>query len=942
MKHFSLTRLAACFALALPLVACNDGADEARAIANARSHLEKQDARAATIELKNTLQKHPNSAVARFLLGQALMRSGAVDAAEIEYRKAADLGYPADEVQPALARAELLLGRAKKVTDTYGATSLTKPEANADLAATVAAAWLAQGQRPQAEQALARALAAQPTHAAARLLQARMKAAAGQTDEALAQADDLLKADPRNTEAWMFKGDVLVQRDLKGAAEAYRQALAADPQSLPAQASLIQVQLQDRQVEAAREQLKQLKKAHPSHPQTAMVEAQFAFLDKDHKKVRELMQQVLRVLPDDPRVLTFSAANELQLGAVVQAQAQLGKALQGAPQSAPTRELLAQTHLRAGQPAKALDVLKPLIEADAAHVRAHSLFLAGTAQLQLGDAPAASSLFSRAAKASPGDARFNTGVAMAQLGSNRDAALASLTTIAAKDSEGTADLVIIGAHLQKGEYDAALKAIDALQRKQPDLPLAEDLKARTLLAKRDRAGARASFERVLSLTPTYMPAVRRLAAMDVEDGKPDRAKARFEAVLKADPKHVDALLGLAQLAIRQRAPSQDVVDLLRQAQRAEPANAEVRVALVDHHLGQSDAKSALAAAQDAAAAIPDEPQVLDALGRAQMVSGQRQQALATFGKAASLQPDAPQPLVRLAGLYASEGDHDRAIAQLKRALELAPDLAVAQQGLVRIALEQGRPAVALDVARSIQKRHPQEASGYVLEAAIHQQGKQWSAARAALDLGLKQSTAKPAVAVRLHELLLAQGQREEADRFAADWLKRSPRDTAFLLHLGVVALRAGAYPEAEARLQDVLRVDPDQTVALNNLAWVMARQGKAGGMAHIQKALARAPEAPELLDTQAYVLEQAGDLRGAIDAQRRAVALAPAQDRYRLTLAKLHLKAGDRAAAKPILQEISQAASAPAMSATTAGRTTQAKAPPNPTAEEAKKLLAGL
>ena len=96
-------------AVALALVAgvlvAGCGGDNPEAmVASAKEYLAKNDRSAATIQLKNALQKNPDSAEARFLLGRTLLETGDLLAAEKELRRAAELKYPYDQVAPPLAR----------------------------------------------------------------------------------------------------------------------------------------------------------------------------------------------------------------------------------------------------------------------------------------------------------------------------------------------------------------------------------------------------------------------------------------------------------------------------------------------------------------------------------------------------------------------------------------------------------------------------------------------------------------------------------------------------------------------------------------------------------------------------------------------------------------------------------------------------------------------
>ncbi len=79
-------------------------------IASARDYMAKNDYKAAVIQVKNALQDNPELPEARYLLGQALLRTGDPVGAETELRKARSLSYPDDKVVPPLAQAMLMQG----------------------------------------------------------------------------------------------------------------------------------------------------------------------------------------------------------------------------------------------------------------------------------------------------------------------------------------------------------------------------------------------------------------------------------------------------------------------------------------------------------------------------------------------------------------------------------------------------------------------------------------------------------------------------------------------------------------------------------------------------------------------------------------------------------------------------------------------------------------
>src|SRR5205823_2992109 len=76
-----------------------------------------------------------------------------------------------------------------------------------------------------------------------------------------------------------------------------------------------------------------------------------------------------------------------------------------------------------------------------------------------------------------------------------DRAMKDLETLSQTDkSQYQADLALILAHVQRREYDKALAAIAALEKKQPDNPVTSNLRGGVYLAKRDLKAARENFE----------------------------------------------------------------------------------------------------------------------------------------------------------------------------------------------------------------------------------------------------------------------------------------------------------------------------------------------------------------------------------------------------------------------------------------------------------------
>jgi putative PEP-CTERM system TPR-repeat lipoprotein len=890
--------------LALLLTACGEKPESM--LNSAKDYLAKNDAKAAIIQVKNALQANPDSPDARFLLGKALLETGDAVGAETELRKALALKVPQDQVVPLLAKAMLIQGQAKKVTEEFGKTTLSQGSANAELQTSLASAFAMEGKGEQSNAALAAALRADPAYDPALLLQVRQKAFQRDVDGAMAGVDAVIAKSPKNFEAWKLKGDLslYLKNQPDEALVAFRKSVEVRPDYMAAHASAVRVLFQQNKLEEVDKQLAGLKTIAPNHPQTKFFEAQLAYQRKDFKLARSLSQQVLKSAPNNALGLQLAGATELALNSPLQAESFLSKAVQLAPQMAMARRLLAATYARTGNTAKAIATITPGLANEP--VDPELLSLAGEVYLQSGDAKKAEEFFAKAIKQDPQNARRRTALAVSQMMTGHaDAAFSELEQIATSDKGTVADMALISAHLRRNEFDKALKAIDALEKKQPDKPGAAILQGRTYLAKKDPVNARKSFERALSMEPTFFPAVASLAGLDIAEKKPEEAKKRFEALLAKEPKNGQALLALAELAARSGAGKDEVGKLINNAVAANPAEMAPRLLLINFHLNNKDLKQALSAAQDAQTAVPDSPELLDALGRTQQATGDFNQAIVTYNKLATLQPMSPQPHMRLADVHMAAKNKEAAAQSLRKALEIKPDMQQAQRGSILLDVDGKNYQSAITTARTMQAQGPNQAIGYVLEGDINATEKKWDAAGTAYRNGLKQ-TSSTELALKLHNVLMASGKTADADQFSAKWQKEHPQDAAFVLYLADGAIARKDYPLAERNYQAVLKLQPNNAVAYNNLAWVTAKLNKDGAIAYAEKALTIAPNQPAFMDTLATLLSDKNEHAKAMELQKKVIALQPDAPLFKLNLAKIQIKAGDKAGAKVTLGELAK------------------------------------
>lgn len=903
-------RLAIPLALSLltgaALLGCGSDGDPKELIASGRNYIEQNDPKAATIQLKNALQKSPDLAEARVLLGVALLDQGDVVGAEVQASKALELGGVQDEAVPLMARVMLMQGKAPQVVERYGSTALTQPKAKAALQTVLAQAYLAQNQREPAEAALKSALELDPAHLPAQLLQVRLRAAVPDVAGARQMVEELLKQHPKSHEAWLVLAALAqASEDFDGAGKAYQQAQAARKDILAAYSGYILMLNGQKKYEEADKQLALLKGQYPEHPQTKVLEAQSLLRKKDVKAAREAVQAAIKAAPSFGFAQQLAGAIEYEAGALAQATAYLTKAQQLMPESAPVRLLLAQTLLRSGDPAKALVTLQPLLE-EKKGSPGMALALAAQAYQQQGDLVRAEALFKRATAADPTDSRARVALAMTQLARGDAAGMEALQSAAASDDKGiTADLALVNERMRRREFDAALAAIDTLEKKTPAQATASLLRARVQVALKQPDKARQSLEQAAKVEPANLQAAMALAELDLRDKQFDAARKRFDAALKADSRNVPALLAVARIRQAAGAPAGDVTKMLEEAVRANPSEASSRLALVEHHLTQKNNSAALTAAQEAVTALPDDPSVLAELARVQAVSGDLNQSISSLGQVAAKRPNSVQAQMMLADVQLAAKNYDAAISALERARALAPREFPVSQRLAAAQLAAGQAPAALSTARALQKDKDMAMAGLVLEGDVESAQRHWREAVAAYRAALAKDPANTSVAVKVHGALVSQEDKAGAAGFASKWMAEHAKDAGFLFHLSEVAIAQREFTLAETQLNDALKLRADDPVMLNNLAWVHVQLKKPSAVELAEKANKLRPDTPAFLDTLAVALAANKQFDRAIETQKKVIAMDK-DPGWRLGLARLYIDAGQRTQARTELDALAQ------------------------------------
>jgi cellulose synthase operon protein C len=897
MASFQLRLIPIALLVALSLSACDKSGSVDNLLKEAKAAVDKRDPKAAEIHLKNILQKTPENVEARFLLGQVYYQSADFRTAEKELRRAVEGGYDRTVAVPMLFHSMLQIGEFQRVIDEYQGLVVEGAANKAKVLDQVGRAYLALGKKDDSQRVFQEALTLAPNFAAAR---AGLIGIMAGTDRETARGHlkDLVKAAPESFEAAVLEGDfALTDNKLPEAKKAFAKAVAIDANNALAHAKLGAILIDLKEYPEAKKEIVELLRIAPASPAGFHLQALYDFRQGNITPARDAIAQSLRIAPDYLPAIALSGNIFLNLGQNEQAERQARILVERAPGSLQGFRLLGATYLRMNAPERALAVVLPLIEKG---VQDATIFtIAGEAYLKANESAKAGSYFDQALKLDPTDPSKRTGLALSRMAmGERDKAFDDLEAAVLLDTDGfQADFALIMARVREKQFDKAMEAVDRLEKKQPKNPISFNMRGMVLLAKDDVPNARKAFEQALTLDPKFFPAAANLASLDTRDNKPDLAKQRYQTVLEKDPKNSQALIALARHIARAGGAKKEVLDLLLRAKSSNPGAVPPVLALANYYMENDQPRDAIPLLQEGLQQNPERPEMLELLGMSYMRVNERSQAVEAFDRLIRLDPKSATMHYRMGELKAAMRDETGAIASFRRASELQPKAVEPRIAIASLLLRTGKKEEARKMAVDLQKDLPSSPAGLLLEGDLHASDQKWEAASVSFKKAYA-VMATPGIAAKVHQALARNGKANDAAAFLDQAVAAAPKNLQMRLYAGEAEIAKERWSQAAGHYKLVLDQEPNNGLALNNMAWASYKLNDPKAIKYAEQAYQVLPQAPAVIDTYGYLLVLTGNVNRGVDLLKQASAMAPKASDIRLHLAEGYLKLGDKENAK--------------------------------------------
>jgi putative PEP-CTERM system TPR-repeat lipoprotein len=832
----------------------------------ARQALAQNHPRLAVIFLKNAVSAAPKDGDARVQLGASLLKAGDTVAAERELRSAREYGASNERVLPVLFAVMLRRSEGRQMLAQFPAPAEGDTSALASETLRGRAVALTQAGNPkEAAASLDRALSfdRSATNLVAR---AQLARSMGDTGLAIKLVDETLSKSPKDVSALLTKVDLLAQAKQGDKALAVANDLVKYyPKSPEALMTRAGVYLQLRQHDKAMVDINASLKVVPDMTLGVYYKALAMEQAKDAKEAWNLAQRLPPAFINSHAEIGSAMsqmainAGHLEIGTSI-----LSSTVSHFPKNVDARVRLATRYLQLKDVTRALQTLQPMSDSSDPRIM---VLLAQAYDMQHQYAKSIEYL-EKAGATGAGGEPLKRQIAISNLRAGHlDTGINELTklNVAARGDPQIAG-PLIDALLRKGDTAKALDVAEKLTSAAPTNPYGPFFQGQILLHRNDLDGAVSSFSRAIARDKKFVPAMYERAVALAARGDLNAADADMRSVLSADPNNMMAQIKIAQIAI-QAGEKDKAAALLKQAATAHPKELLPTIVLARFDMQQGHLDNAAAVIASFLNQVPDNATALAMRGEIQLAAGKSEQAVTTFHQLASTYPKSPQIQMLLAAALAKSGNAKDAMGAYGDAVRLAPSLQAMHLAQIQFALVSKNDTLALSAAQDYAEKQPGPASADTLAGTYVSLNRISDAVNVLMKSQAKYPNSETLIS--LTALFRKQGEVQKADTMLMDWIGNHPDD--FAVRMAYAGAQLTVSPAAaETQYRAVLKSQPYNLDALNNLGWLLQKKDLKAALAYSARAVKIAPNSAALLDTLGWTKWLLNDKVGALSLLKRA------------------------------------------------------------------------
>lgn len=688
--------------------------------------------------------------------------------------------------------------------------------------------------------------------------------------------------------------ELVAAKDFRRAVLEWKTALDVAPQDAEIHFQLGSTHLSLDDVRSAVQSFQRAVQLDPKHAAAQIKLAELYSAASDPETLQDAqsrMETLLETTPDNPEALSTLAHAELRLGEFADAEKHLTQAAAQAPSNIKAALGLAQLHVGRKHYAEAEAALKKATAQDPPLATPHVIL--GEFYVQLDRIDEARRQFERALAIDPNHSLALVDLAhlRRRLGDNAGAEDTYKRLAANGDAQYK---TVYGVFLLKtGQHERGLAELKRVYSSEPD---SRDIR-RQLIAAYTITGRSADLDTLLSdalkKNARDTDALLHRARLELANGRYTDAQNSANQVLKVEPNSAVAHFVLAGVHgrlgnLRNRRQE------LSEAVRLNPLYLAARLELARTMIASKAASSALTLLNETPELQRRDPAVIAERNRALWATGNYGDAKKGIQAGLSL-VRTPELLLQNAALSISEKNFTAARAAAEEVLKTSPEETRALDLLGRVAREEKRPETILRRVRDHASAHPKSARlQHYLGAQLARAGS-LDEARATFESARRLDTSFWPATLSLAETALKQGRPDEAKTLANSLQGTRVAQAPAERLLAAIELQQNNGAAAVPHLRRVAELQPDDALAINNLAYALAEHGNSldEALQIAQKAKELAPNHAAVDDTLGWILYKKGLYSRAIQYLEISTRRQPTAGRH-AHLAMAYARTGDK------------------------------------------------
>jgi len=401
------------------------------------------------------------------------------------------------------------------------------------------------------------------------------------------------------------------------------------------------------------------------------------------------------------------------------------------------------------------------------------------------------------------------------------------------------------------------------------------------------AKARDSIEQALLVAPDNIEVQKRSILLFLQSGNAElarRARDILDKALQSNPADTQLRMFKARLLVAEgTAPATEEAALvLKKIVEEHPMNNQAWVLLGQISLKQGQAGKAADAALRGLANKPDDKGLLLLKARAE---AERSPVLAipTLKALRELYPDDVDVLLLLAEVYISADECGKAVELLSGQLDARKGTPDERRIAIELAValyKNGSKAEAGERFDSLSRLAADDPAPLLAQVRVLKDDRLWSRLSERVEKWCHnhpQDTQTPITVADSIAVVNEDEARKTAEKLLGGVLARKPDYLPAMNRLATVFQVMGRSAEASTLYRRILVLQPDNIVAMNNLAWILCNeQGNYQEALELaQRGLQKAPNYADLIDTRGVIYFQLGDYDRAVQDFSRCLELYP-------------------------------------------------------------------